>query len=329
MPLTLQWDTSEGKGQKILRFWTALVVARLFAACAAANAQEAADLSSAGSPEGFTPVTLSGTLEKVRDSGTITLGYRDSLVPFSFLNARNEPIGYSIELCKALVSAIEDSINMSVSIRWGPVTADNRIDQVVNGQVDLECGSTTRSLERQKRVALSPIIYVSGTKVMMKAGALIRSFRDLAGKKVAVTAGTTNEIALRDLDQKFNLGMQLLVVREHKEGFEAVASGKVDAFATDEALLYGLIAQNAGRRGQFQVVGDYLSYEPYEIMFRRDDPLLAQVVKTTFEELAADGEFERQYKRWFIRKLPSGTSLNLPMSTRLKIIIQTMAAKAA
>ncbi|WP_423761811.1 amino acid ABC transporter substrate-binding protein [Burkholderia sp. NLJ2] len=303
-------------------FRTALVVAGLFAASAAANAQDAADLSSAAPP-----VTLSGTLEKVRDSGTIALGYRDSSVPFSFLNTRNEPIGYSIELCKALVSAIEDSINRSVSIRWVPVTADNRIDQVVNGQVDLECGSTTRSLERQKRVAFSPIIYVSGTKVMVKAGAPIRSFRDLAGKKVAVTAGTTNEKTLRDLDQKFNLGMQLLVVREHKEGFEAVASGQVDAFATDEALLYGLIAQDAGRHGKFQVVGDYLSYEPYGIMFRRGDPLLAQVVKTTFEELAADGEIERQYKRWFLRKLPTGTSLNLPMSTHLRIIIQTMGAK--
>lgn len=273
------------------------------------------------------PTTLTGTLAKVRASGSIALGYREASVPFSYLNARHQPIGYSIELCKALVTSIEDTVNKSLAIEWVPVTSDNRIDAVTSGKIDLECGSTTSNLERQKRVAFSPIIFVAGTKVMVRQGTPIRSFRDLAGRKVAVTAGTTNEKTLRELDRKFKLGLQLQVVPDHAQGFAQVASGAADAFATDDVLLYGLIAENAGKGGKFQVVGDYLSYDPYAIMFRRDDPQLAQLVRDSFQELAEDGEIERQYKRWFLRRLPSGTSLDLPMSAQLQTIIETMALK--
>ena len=265
----------------------------------------------------------------MRESGAIALGYRESSVPFSYLNARNEPIGYSIELCKSLVSAIGDAVNRTLTIQWVPVTAENRIDAVAGGRVDLECGSTTSNVERQKRVAFSPIIFVAGTKVMVKKGSPIGSFRDLAGRKVAVTAGTTNEKALRDLDQKFRLGMQMQVVPDHAQGFAQVAEGKADAFATDDVLLYGLIAEHAGAGGEYRVVGDYLSYDPYGIMFRKDDPQLAQVVRDTFQELAADGEIDRQYKRWFLRRLPSGTSLDLPMSRQLHTIIESMAGGEA
>jgi glutamate/aspartate transport system substrate-binding protein len=210
-----------------------------------------------------------------------------------------------------------------------PVTPENRIDAVADGRVDLECGSTTSNVERQKRVAFSPIFFVAGTKVMVKKGSPIRSFRDLAGKKVAVTAGTTNEKALRDIDRKFGLGIQLQVVPDHAEGFARVANGQADAFATDDVLLYGLIAENAAKGGAYQVIGDYLSYDPYGIMYRKNDPQLAQVVRDTFQELAADGEIERQYKRWFLQRLPSGTSLDMPMSAQLESIIETMAGGEA
>jgi glutamate/aspartate transport system substrate-binding protein len=308
------------------RFWRALALAGLLAAGATARADDAPAPPPRAEP--LAPAQLTGTLAKVRSSGTIALGYRDASIPFSYLNARNQPIGYSIELCKALVSSIEDAVNKSLTIRWVPVTSDNRIDAVVSGNVDLECGSTTSNLERQQRVAFSPIIFVAGTKVMVKRGSPIRSFRDLAGKKVAVTAGTTNEKALRDLDARFKLGIQLLVVPDHAQGFALVASGRADAFATDDVLLYGLIAENAGKGGQYDVVGDYLSYDPYGIMFRKDDPQLAQVVKSTFEELAVDGEITRQYKRWFLRPLPSGVSLNLPMSQQLQTIIDAIGVKS-
>ncbi|MGY6236674.1 amino acid ABC transporter substrate-binding protein [Burkholderia ambifaria] len=311
---------------KMQRFWRGLALAGLLAAGATARADDAPAPPPRAEP--LAPAQLTGTLAKVRSSGTIALGYRDASIPFSYLNARNQPIGYSIELCKALVSSIEDAVNKSLTIRWVPVTSDNRIDAVVSGNVDLECGSTTSNLERQQRVAFSPIIFVAGTKVMVKRGAPIRSFRDLAGKKVAVTAGTTNEKALRDLDARFKLGIQLQVVPDHAQGFALVANGRADAFATDDVLLYGLIAENAGKGGQYDVVGDYLSYDPYGIMFRKDDPQLAQVVKSTFEELAVDGEITRQYKRWFLRPLPSGVSLNLPMSQQLKTIIDAIGIKS-
>ena len=313
---------------KTQRFWSMLAIAGLLVAGAAVRAQEDAQSSRPG-PDSVAPVALTGTLSKVRESGTIALGYRESSVPFSYLNARNEPIGYSIELCKALVSAIGDAVNRTLTIQWVPVTPENRIDAVVSGRVDLECGSTTSNVERQKRVAFSPIIFVAGTKVMVKKGSPIGSFRDLAGRKVAVTAGTTNEKALRDLNSKFRLGMQLQVVPDHAQGFAQVAEGKADAFATDDVLLYGLIAEHASAGGEYRVIGDYLSYDPYGIMFRKDDPQLAQVVRDAFQELAADGEIDRQYKRWFLRRLPSGTSLDLPMSRQLATIIQSIAGGEA
>lgn len=281
-----------------------------------------------GMPAQAAGAELHGTLAKVRTSGTIALGYREASVPFSYLNGRQQPIGYSIELCKAVVKSIEEAVHKSLTIQWLPVTSDNRIAAVTSGKVDLECGSTTSNLERQKQVAFSPIMFVAGTKVMVKQGTPIRSFRDLAGKKVAVTAGTTNEKTLHDLNVKFKLGMQLQAVADHAQGFAQVASGGADAFATDDVLLYGLIAENAGKTsGKFQVVGDYLSYDPYGIMFRKDDPQLAQVVRSSFQEMAEGGEIERQYTRWFLRKLPSGTSLDLPMSAQLQTIIEAMAIR--
>jgi len=292
------------------RIGTLFAAVALAAAAVAAHAQE-----------------LTGTLAKARASGTVAIGYRESSVPFSFLNTRKEPIGYSIELCRSLVSSIEDAVNKSLTIQWVPVTSDSRIDAVVSGKVDLECGSTTNNLERQKRVSFSPTMFVSGTKVLVRKGSPIKSFRDLAGRKVAVTAGTTNEKTLRDLSAKFKLGIDLLVARDHAESFGLVKSGQADAFATDDVLLYGLIAQDAAK-ADYEVVGDFLSYDPYGIMYRKDDPQLNKVVVDAFQVLAEDGEIERQYKRWFLRKLPTGESIDLPMSAQLETIIQTMSVKA-
>jgi len=272
------------------------------------------------------PAELTGTLAKVRGSGTIVLGYRESSVPFAYLSARKEPIGYSVELCKALVGSIEDSINKTLAIRWVPVTAASRIDAVASGQIDLECGSTTSNVERQKRVAFSPTMFVSGTKLMVKKGSPVRSFRDLKGRKVVVTAGTTNEKALRDLNDRFKVGMVIVVSPDHAQSFAQVANGQAEAFATDDVLLYGLIAQNAAK-DRYHVLGEFLSYDPYGIMFRKDDPQLARVVKEAFQILAEDGEIERQYKRWFMRKLPAGDSIDLPMSAQLASIIESVATK--
>jgi glutamate/aspartate transport system substrate-binding protein len=281
-------------------------------------------------PAPAAPAALSGTLAKVRDAGAIVIGYRESSVPFSYLSPRNEPIGYSIELCKLLVASIEEAVHRSLEIKWVPVTSETRIDAVEKGQVDLECGSTTSNLERQKRVAFSPTIFVSGTKLLVRKGSPIRDFKDLAGRKVAVTRGTTNEKTLQELARKFKLDVQILPQRDHAESFAQVVSGHADAFATDDVLLYGLIAQNKGKvQGEYQVVGDFLSYDPYGIMYRKGDPEMARVVNESFSAMAQDGEIERQYKRWFLRRLPlSSTSIDLPMSPQLETIIQTMGVKA-
>ena len=272
------------------------------------------------------PALLTGTLAKVRESGSITIGHRESSIPFSYRSARGEPIGYSIDLCKLLVDAISEELGRTIAIKWQPVTSESRIPAVVGGQVDLECGSTTNNLERQKQVSFSPTMFVSGTKLMVKKGSTIKSFRDLVGKKVVVTAGTTNEKTMRELAAKFKIDMILSVAPDHAASFAQLQAAQVDAFATDDVLLYGLLAQNKAQ-ADYVVTGDFLSYDPYGIMYRKDDTQLARLVNDTFHNLAEDREIERRYTRWFLRKLPSGVSLDLPMSPQLETIVQTMVAR--
>jgi len=271
-------------------------------------------------------VPLAGTLAKVRASGVVTLAHRQSSIPFSYLSVRGEPIGYSIDLCKSLVDAMGEAVGRGLEIRWLAVTSESRIEAVESGRADLECGSTTSNLERAKHVAFSPTFFVSGTKLMVKRGSPIKSFRDLGGKTVVVTAGTTNEATMREIARKFRIDFRLNVARDHAESFTQVVEGKADAFATDDVLLYGLIAQREAG-GKFDVVGEFLSYDPYGIMYRRNDAQLARVVNDAFHELAEDGEVERQYKRWFLKRLPSGPSLDLPMTPQLESLIRAMAAK--
>jgi ABC-type amino acid transport substrate-binding protein len=273
------------------------------------------------------PVELEGTLLKARSEGAVTLAYREASIPFSFVTPRAEPVGYSIELCRKLVEAMGEAVGRELAIRWLPVTSETRIDAIASGRADLECGSTTSNLERSKRVAFSPTIFVSGTKLMVKSGSPIRSFRDLVGRTVVVTAGTTNEQAMREVARKFGLDVRLVTARDHEESFARLASGAVDAFATDDVLLYGLIAQHRAR-GRYQVVGEFLSYDPYAIMYRRDDPQMQRLVTAAFRALAEDGEVERQYKRWFLQRLPSGERIDLPMSPHLETLIEAMSAKA-
>jgi ABC-type amino acid transport substrate-binding protein len=272
------------------------------------------------------PDMLTGTLAKARDTGSITIGHRESSIPFSYRSARGEPIGYSIDLCKLLVDAISEEVGRTIAIKWVPVTSESRIAAVVGGQVDLECGSTTNNLERQKQVSFSPTMFVSGTKLMVKKGSPIKSFRDLVGRRVVVTAGTTNEKTMRELAAKFKIDMTLSVAPDHAASFAQLQAGQVEAFATDDVLLYGLLAQNKAQ-ADYVVIGDFLSYDPYGIVYRKGDTQLAKLVNDTFHNLAEDREIERRYTRWFLRKLPSGVSLDLPMSPQLETIVQTLVAR--
>lgn len=272
------------------------------------------------------PVELTGTLAKVRASGVVTIAHRESSIPFSYMSMRGEPIGYSIELCKKLVDAMSEAVGKELGIQWLPVTSETRIDAVASGRADLECGSTTNNLERARRVAFSPTIFVSGTKLMVKKGSPIRSFRDLEGKTVVVTKGTTNEQAMHEITKRFGIDFTIVVAGDHAESFAQLATGKADAFATDDVLLYGLIARN-NAKGEYFVVGEFLSYDPYGIMYRKGDAQMARLVNDAFRDLAEDGEIERQYKRWFMRRLPTGASIDLPMSPQLETLIRTMAAR--
>ena len=272
------------------------------------------------------PVELTGTLAKVRAAGALTIAYRESSVPFSYLSARGEPIGYSIELCRKLAEAIGDAVGRELELKWLPVTSESRIEAIVSGRADLECGSTTSNLERQKQVSFSPIIFVAGTKLLVKRGSPIRSYRDLRGKTVVATAGTTNAQAMQEIQRRFKIDFRLTSARDHAESYAQLEAGKADAFASDDVLLYGLVAQRKAQ-AQFQVVGEFLSYDPYGIMFRKSDVQLAELVQRAFHDLAEDGEIERQYKRWFLQRLPSGQAVNLPMSPQLETLIRAMAAR--
>jgi ABC-type amino acid transport substrate-binding protein len=270
---------------------------------------------------------LSGTLAKVRASGVVTIAHREASIPFSYLSRIREPIGYSIELCRKLVAAMSEEVGRELTIRWLPVTSETRLDAIESGRADLECGSTTSNLERAKRVAFSPTIFVSGTKLLVKRGSPIHTFRDLRGKSVVVTAGTTNEQTMKDIAKKFALDYRIVVARDHAESFEQVVSGKADAFATDDVLLYGLIAQHAAK-GKFLVVGEFLSYDPYGIVYRKGDPQMQRLVVDAFRALADDGDIDREYQRWFMKRLPtSSMSIDLPMSPQLEAIVAAMATK--
>jgi glutamate/aspartate transport system substrate-binding protein len=271
------------------------------------------------------PATLSGTLKKVRDSATLTIGYREASFPFSFVRQGSaRPLGYSVDLCIGIVDEIARELNgMVIRIAYEPVTSDTRIAAVTSGKVDLECGSTTANAERARSVAFSPIIYVAGTKLLVKRSSGIGSYRDLSGKTLVVTSGTTNEAAMKQLNDKYRLGIAIVAARDHDASYAMLAGGQADAFATDDVLLYGFVAARAAQ-ATMAVVGDFITYEPYGIMFRRDDPQMAAAVSRAFLAMAQQRALGRIYRRWFLQPTPTGELLGLPMSAQLTEVFRGM-----
>jgi glutamate/aspartate transport system substrate-binding protein len=265
---------------------------------------------------------LTGTLKRIKDSRTVTLGYRASSIPFSYLNKLHEPIGYSIDLCNEVVNEISSELEgVEIGVSYKLVRAETRIPAVRSGEIDLECGSTTANFQRKKEVAFSPIFFVAGTKILVPRSSAISSYRDLHDKTVVVTAGTTNEEAVRAISEKQHLEIKLLVGKDHAESFAMLKEGKADAFATDDVLLYGLVA-TTGSGDQYHVVGEYLSYDPYGLMYRKDDPDFGAIVDRTFSRLAASRELVQLYNKWFQKRLPTGETLDLPMSPQLEEIFR-------
>ena len=261
---------------------------------------------------------LSPTLATISNTHVVRLGYRESSPPFSFLDQANRPIGYSLELCEAIVEEIGVEVDdPNLKIDYIKVTSDDRIPAVVQGKIDLECGSTTANAERAKQVAFSPLMFVAGTKLMVPKDSTITVPKDLQGKTVVVTKGTTNEQAMHAVDKKFALGLKIVTAPDHEQSYQMVVDGKADAFATDDILLYGLIARHKSQ-DKFRVTGDYLSYDPYGIMFRKGEPQLTAVVERTFRKLGTNHDLVPLYNKWFVSRLPTGERLNVAISPQLE-----------
>ncbi|MFT3801150.1 MAG: amino acid ABC transporter substrate-binding protein [Burkholderiaceae bacterium] len=266
---------------------------------------------------------LNGTLARIHARGSVAIGYRSASIPFSYLSPRGEPIGYSIDICRAIVDRISTQLDKELKIEWVPVTSDSRLGAIESGQVDLECGSTTANAERMKRVAFSPTIFVAGTRLLVGAGSGIRGYRDLGGRTVVVTRGTTNEAAVRDALKKASIDATIVIAPDHEESYQLLASGKADAMATDDVLLYGLLALHDSR-DRYRIVGDLLSYDPYGIGYPARDPDMKAIVGDAVQALAASRELEWLYGKWFLRQLPSGQRLNMPMSPQLAEMFRLM-----
>jgi len=261
---------------------------------------------------------LSPTLANIKKTHVVRLGYRESSPPFSFLDQANRPIGYSLELCEAIVDEIGVEVDdANLRIEYVKVTSDDRIPAVVQNKIDLECGSTTANAERGKQVAFSPLMFVAGTKLMVPKTSTISAPKDLQGKTVVVTKGTTNEQAMHAVDKKFALGLNIVTAADHEQSYQMLVDGKADAFATDDILLYGLIARHKAQ-DKFRVAGEYLSYDPYGIMFRKGEPQLTAVVERTFRKLGSNRDLIPLYNKWFVARLPTGEKLNVAISPQLE-----------
>jgi glutamate/aspartate transport system substrate-binding protein len=267
---------------------------------------------------------LSPTLATVKSTHVVHLGYRESSPPFSFLDQSNRPIGYSLELCEAIVDEIGVEVDdANLKIEYVKVTSDDRIPAVLQNKIDLECGSTTANAERARQVAFSPLMFVAGTKLMVPKASTISAPIDLKGKTVVVTKGTTNEQAMHSVDKKFALGLNIVVSPDHEQSYQMLADGKADAFATDDILLYGLIARHKAQ-DKFRVTGDYLSYDPYGIMFRKGEPQLTAVVERAFRKLGSNHDLLPLYNKWFVARLPTGEKLNVAISPQLEEAFKTL-----
>src|SRR3954465_10565625 len=287
----------------------------LLAACLLATAASAQTSGNEG---------LSPTLANIKKTHVVRLGFRESSPPFSFLDQSNRPIGYSIELCEAIVEEIGAEVDdPNLKIDYIKVTSDDRIPAVVNNKIDLECGSTTANAERSKQVAFSPLMFVAGTKLMVAKASSIAAISDMKGKTVVVTKGTTNEQAMHNADKKFSLGLNILTASDHEQSYQMLVDGKAEGFATDNILLYGLIARHKAQ-AQFKVVGDYLSYDPYGIMFRKGEPQFAAVVDRTFRKLGSGRDLIPLYNKWFVSRLPTGEKLNVAISPQLEEAFKSM-----
>jgi ABC-type amino acid transport substrate-binding protein len=243
--------------------------------------------------------TRSGTLKKVGDSGTLTVGYRENALPISYAGSDGKPAGYSIDLCREIAVAVQQELELpNLAVRWVPVTPDNRLDAVANGTVDIECGSTTASLSRQEKVDFTLLTFVDGASLLIAEGSGVRTVGDLAGKRVGIVPGTTTEKAVSDFLRAQSIPATVVSVKDHAEGLAALQTSKIEAYASDRTILVGLVLQARGT-ARYALVSDDLSYEPYGFMVRRDDSAFRLVANRALARLYRSGAIGAIYSKWF------------------------------
>ncbi len=288
---------------KISRFVVALAGAGLLGSVAiGANAQE-----------------LTGTLKKIKDTGTITIGHRESSIPFSYLDDKQQPVGYAMELCAKVVDAVKAELKMpNLKVAYQPVTSANRIPLLQNGTIDLECGSTTNSVERQKQVAFGPTYFVVNISAAVKKDSGIKTFADLNGKTVASTSGTTSIPLLRGYEKAKGIDFKELQAKDHAESMQLVASDRAQAFIMDDILLAGQIA-NQQNPGAYMILPESLRTEPYSMMLRREDPQFKALVDRAVGAVFKSGEIDKIYAKWFTSAIPPrNINMNFPQTPAIK-----------
>ena len=265
-----------------------------------------------------------GTLKKIKDKKAITLGVREASSPFSFLDEKQQYVGYSIDLCMKIVDAVKANLKMpDLKVNLTRVSSQTRMQMMMNGDIDLECGSSTNSVERQKLVSFVVTTFFTGTKMLVKTASGIKSYKDLKGKTVAVNTGTTNEQALKEHNLQESLGIRFTQFRDHNDAVLAVDSGSAAAFPMDDVLLYSMRA-NAKNPADLAVVGEFLTDDPYGIMLRKDDPAFKKLADGAVIALFKSGEINKIYARWFESPIPpKNVNLQMPMNSTLKKYIRS------
>lgn len=270
------------------------------------------------------------TLDKVKAGGTIGVAYRESSIPFSFLDDKAQPVGFGFEICGRVVDEVKKVTGRpDLKVNLQSVTSANRIPLLVNGTIDIECGSTTNNSDRAKQVAFAINYFYTGTRFLVRSDSGIKSLADLNGKVLVSTTGTTNFRILRNLISENKLPIELIGAKDHAEAALLVQSGRAAAFGMDDILLYGLRASSANP-AELAVVGEPIQVEPYAIMVRKDDPAFKQLVDGVLAGLMKSGEFEKLYRKWFLSPIPpKGIVLNAPMGKELQDNLKALSDKPA
>ncbi len=263
-----------------------------------------------------------GTLKKIKDSGSITIGHRDGSIPFSYYDDQQKPVGYAVDLCLRIVDAVKSELKMpKLEVKYQLVTSANRIPLMANGTIDLECGSTTNNLARQEQVWFTITHFVTANRWVAKKSSNIKSLADLKGKTIVSTAGTTNIKQMTEINAAQNLGMNIISANGHPEAFQMVETGRAVAFAMDDILLYSLAAQSRSP-GDYAISAEATSLEPYGIMLRKDDAAFKKVVNAAMTNLYKSGQINPIYEKWFLKPIPpKGINLNIPMSDQFKKVV--------